>query len=513
MIVLQLGTSNWQKNFSVPADVKWVYNQPEYFQNLPKPKKGAKPKKRQKFFNLILVTAPVSLTDDQWKKLQWTVDPYRVLYTPGVKEGLSPAGRTFLKMDRATLRTDQPQSIIDDIEKKYFAAENGGFKMAPSRLIINRQMMQGRTIKYPDPAHLTVQVNSQDWQTLANYRDNWYIAPKRQMKVWLEFEQNVDVDVRFRVFLSDNGQRSHYVIDLDTRHEPILPLPIQDHGQFINVAIEVRGVGELTIGYVHGRWTRYGVGHYIPGGQRLVDPNNNEEIPYYFNPGDGKPPLTVYFSGINMVETFEGKNMVRRMKSPSIVFFDPRLSLGEFFVSDNLQKQIVKLIKQKLADLGFTNQQLVATGISQGSYAAMKICGPLQPKAIIVGKLLCNLGHIAARGRLHRPNDFQGSYDVVTRIINSELDIHDPQQLDDSYWRVIRECDLTHTKIFVAYMLNDNFDNWAFNRFEQTPAIKASEEFAFKGYPGRHNDNSFVISNWFKERLKQVMQDDFGRRE
>lgn len=515
MIVLQLGNTNWQEQFKLPASVKWVFNDPDYFENLPKPKvkKGEKPKKRQKFFNMVLVTSPVNLTDEKWHKIQWKVDPYRVLYTPGVFDQLSSAGRSFLILDRAKEAIEDPQEIISSLERDYFPAEFGGFKMAPNHIILNPDLLK-HPVKYPDPGHVTVSVNTNNrWESLGSYRQNWYIAPHRQMKVWLEFEQNVNVVLRLRVTSGQGSNHQQFLIDLDGQREPIIPLPVQDYGQFVNVTIEVRGVGHLTVGYVHCRWSRHGVGHYVPGGQRLVDKNTNEEIPYYFNPGDGQPPLNVYFGGANMLEMFEGKNMMRRQHAPSLSIFDPRFSLGQFYVSSVLEKKISRLIRQVLDNLNFSNQQLVVTGISAGSYAAVKIGAPLEPKAIIVGKLLGNLGHIAARGRLHRPNDFQGSYDVVTRILNYETNIHNLQQLDNSYWAVLRECDLSHTKIFVTYMLNDNFDDISFERFKNTPAVKAAEEFAYKGFPGRHNDNSPVISGWFKERLRQVMIEDFGRKE
>lgn len=514
MIVLQLGNTNWQEQFKLPASVKWIFNDPDYFENLPKPKlkKGEKPKKRQKFFNMVLVTSPINLTDEKWQKVQWKVDPYRVLYTPGVFENLSPAGRAFLIQNRAKKAIQDPQEIIADLEKKYFPAETGGFKMPPHHIILNSRIINGNVV-YPDAGHLTVEVNSDHWQQLGSYRETWYIAPQRQMKVWLEFEQNVNVVIRLKVFAGQGADKKQFIVNLDGQTEPVIPLPAQNYGQFVNVTLEVRGIGHLTVGYIHGRWTRYGVGHYVPGGQRLVDPDTNEEIPYYFNPGDGRPPLNIYFAGVNLVENFEGKNMMRRMHAPSICFFDPRLSLGEFFVSSDLEKKIQQLIKQVLDSLNFTNHDLVVTGISEGSYAAVRIGAQLEPHAIIVGKLLANLGHIADRGRLHRPNDFQASYDIATRIINYETNIHNIAQLNESYWDILKECDLSHTKVFVTYMLNDNFDDASFNRFKETPAVKAAEEFAYKGYPGRHNDNSPAISNWFKERLRQVMIEDFGRRE
>ncbi len=51
---------------------------------------------------------------------------------------------------------------------------------------------------------------------------------------------------------------------------------------------------------------RDGAGDFISGGKRIVDPATREDIAYYFNPGDLKPPLNVYFSGAREREGFEG---------------------------------------------------------------------------------------------------------------------------------------------------------------------------------------------------------------
>lgn len=63
------------------------------------------------------------------------------------------------------------------------------------------------------------------------------------------------------------------------------------------MAVYVRGYGQLSLGNVEYRWTRYGLGTYLNGGQSLVDPKTREELAHYFNPGDLKPPLCVYFAG------------------------------------------------------------------------------------------------------------------------------------------------------------------------------------------------------------------------
>ena len=55
---------------------------------------------------------------------------------------------------------------------------------------------------------------------------------------------------------------------------------------------------------MHKRWSRLDFGDFILGGHRYTDAERNEFI-YYFNPGDLKPPLNVYFSGYRPAEGFE----------------------------------------------------------------------------------------------------------------------------------------------------------------------------------------------------------------
>ncbi|MGC4432596.1 accessory Sec system protein Asp2, partial [Streptococcus suis] len=69
--------------------------------------------------------------------------------------------------------------------------------------------------------------------------------------------------------------------------------------------VYAKGAGKLSIGALHWRYSRMGLGRFVLGGKRIAD-SKRQELFYYFNPGDMKPPLNVYFSGFRGAEGFEG---------------------------------------------------------------------------------------------------------------------------------------------------------------------------------------------------------------
>lgn len=79
--------------------------------------------------------------------------------------------------------------------------------------------------------------------------------------------------------------------------ENIVTIDNQKKDGPIFVSINACGKGELQIIGLHDRYSRRGHGCFLPGGERVVT-SDREEIFYYFDPGDRKPPLNVYFQDI-----------------------------------------------------------------------------------------------------------------------------------------------------------------------------------------------------------------------
>lgn len=224
-----------------------------------------------------------------------------------------------------------------------------------------------------------------------------------------------------------------------------------------------------------------------------------------------KPPLNVYFSGARALEGFEAYPLFRKMHAPSLLFTDMRLNVGEFYddASQSLGKKIKEVINESLKKLGFTKDQLLMNGISMGTYPALKYGAQLQAHAIVVAKLITNLGYVATRQRLERPDEFDTIFDIDNQFINS-LNEKQLKELDRNFWLQFEKNDLSQTKLFIGYMENDDYDNQAVKKLKQSKAIQSAKQIIYKGYPGRHNDNPAVI-NWFIERVHQIMRTDFGR--
>ena len=123
--VLQLGNDDWSKRYKIPTDYHWHFNDfPEKKSEAEKAKAKTKKKKR-KGYDVVLVTDGATLDTAYWNKLTWMVDPYHVIYMPGVEETLNQAGKEFLKCSAAEKMMEEPQVVIDHLENRYFFGQSG----------------------------------------------------------------------------------------------------------------------------------------------------------------------------------------------------------------------------------------------------------------------------------------------------------------------------------------------------------------------------------------------------
>ncbi|MGV2549431.1 accessory Sec system protein Asp2, partial [Bacillus licheniformis] len=98
----------------------------------------------------------------------------------------------------------------------------------------------------------------------------------------------------------------------------------------LSVSFYARGHGRARIGPLHYRHSRFGAGHFLPGGRRIADARR-EELFWYFHPGDLTPPLNIYFAGYRPAEGFEGYYMMAKLGHPFLLITDPRLEGGRFY--------------------------------------------------------------------------------------------------------------------------------------------------------------------------------------
>ncbi|SUM04949.1 accessory Sec system asp2 [Staphylococcus carnosus] len=144
-----------------------------------------------------------------------------------------------------------------------------------------------------------------------------------------------------------------------------------------------------------------------------------------------------------------------------------------------------------------------------GSFGALYYSGKLKPKAIIVGKPLVNMGTIAANMRLVRPNDFGTMLDILLKNEHSNEEIA-IQHLNDKFWKYMKNNDLTDTTFAISYMEHDDYDQRAHDDLVNYFG-KQKVKIISRSIPGRHNDDTPTIANWFTNFYNIMLRNEFGR--
>lgn len=319
----------------------------------------------------------------------------------------------------------------------------------------------------------------------------------------------MEILVRFK-FLVEGSLGETYLektyTEEDLKKAIELDLP---NGAYVAMSLEARGEGILRVGDFHARYSRLGFGNFLLGGEILSD-SRRQEVIAYFHPGDLKPPLNVYFSGFRPAEGFEGYFMMRSMNSPFILIGDPRLEGGSFYMgSDELENKIRDYIQNHLDYLGFSTDQLTLSGLSMGTFGALYYGADFNPHAIVVGKPLVNVGDIALNLKLKRPEEFGTSLDMM-KLIVGESSPDAAQTLNQKFWDKFHKADFSKTILALAYMRDDDYDQNAYHDILES-LYNTSVRIISKSRPGRHNDASAPIIEWFFTQYKNIMESDFGR--
>lgn len=149
------------------------------------------------------------------------------------------------------------------------------------------------------------------------------------------------------------------------------------------------------------------------------------------------------------------------------------------------------------------------SGISMGTYGAIKYGLKMQAHAVIAAKPLIHLGTIADRGRLQRPDEFDTSFDIANTLIG-QLDSAALAKLDQDIIAMINQTDASKTALNIAYMKNDDYDPTALPALQKLLHGR-NRQLNYYGLTGRHNDNSPGMLKWFLRQYKRILEDDFGR--
>lgn len=522
MKILQIGSHSWADQVeNLPEKMEWystdIENLPNYLEelieetraSLPLVGEGQSQPKIRLRFDAIMITEPVVEAD--LEPVMNMVEPYGLYVDEGISlsEG-SPYGIFRRKRLRRLEVSGDPLTKMEFLQLTHFGSQYGAkLKLADIDISHN---FKGQ-VSYD--GHVAVHLKGdfgRDFQPLLTYRYNLSSFPVA-LEIWLEhFRVSGDAEICLEITPIQKGSLHGYlepiILKEDELNEPYI-IPRSDDIGFCSISVLAKGQGELGFGPLHWRYSRMGMGRFVLGGERYSDSKKQEFI-YYFNPGDMKPPLNVYFSGFRTAEGFEGYGIMKALKRPFMLIGDPRLEGGGFYVgSPELENKIVEVIQESLDYLGFEKKDLILSGLSMGTYGALYYAADFDPYAVVIGKPFTNVGDTAAAIKLKRPDEFETSSDVVRNVIGGATD-RDLEALNQRFWDKFKQSDFDQTTFAIAYMENDDYDGQATAKLIDVLSEKGAHIYA-NGYEGRHNDNSPAINKWFKRQYAQLLDDGYGR--
>ncbi len=120
-----------------------------------------------------------------------------------------------------------------------------------------------------------------------------------------------------------------------------------------------------------------------------------------------------------------------------------------------------------------------------------------------------NIGDIASNEELVRPGGFPTSLDIL-RSLSGSLSEEGVEILNQRFWASFEKSDFSNTRFIISYMKNDDYDKNAYPNIITALSDKDSAVIG-KGIPGRHNDNSQAINQWFINQYNRILVETYGR--
>lgn len=350
---------------------------------------------------------------------------------------------------------------------------------------------------------------------IAFWRYNLPITGRQTIEFWLEYAKDDTVEISLEIVIvrfgygTDPDLQDVHTFSEKDMEDIVYVENKSDRSAFIFASLKAKGRGHLSVISLHDRHSRRGKGNFVPGGKRAVT-SEREEVFYYFDPGNLKPPLNVYFSGYRTQEGFEGYNMMREMEHPFLLITDARLEGGSIYIgSKEYEDTIERVIRKHMKMLGFRNTQVILSGLSMGSFGALYYGCRIRPNTILLGKPLASLGDIADKGRLNNSGGSHFWLDVLHKAYGS-LSQDAVSRLNDRFWNAFDHTDWSGTRFAAAYMIEDDLDGNAYANL-QSHLRDAGVRIYGKGLHGRHNDNTPGIVIWFKNQYREIIRNDFER--
>lgn len=494
--VLQLGTEDWSRKYELPACLLFSF---EVWEEEP-PKKP---------YDLVFVDR--GLEDEEVAYLQQATKAHALFVTEDVP--MTEAMQEFFenRLGKRLKRAEMGTFLAN--EARNFYPEHYGEKF----FFRNFGIAQGFSGSVTWNGNYSVRLDGDFGEALhqvAFWRNNIPVFQNQAIDFWLEYQSRGDVEIALSIVQFVQGSVDRVQQEWNFSEEELKSVITIDNALptgSIFVSLLAKGSGSLEIIALHDRYSRRGWGTFLPGGERYVT-SEREEFFCYFDPGDRKPPLNVFFSGWKTKQGFEGYQMMRRMKSPFLLISESRLEGGSFYIgSKEYESALENCIKEHMDRLGFSGEDVLMAGLSMGTFGAMYYGARLRPHALLLGKPLASIGQVAENETLLRPGGFPTSLDVL-QFLEKGMDEASARALDERFWKRFDAADFGRTKFVISYMKEDDYDTDAYENLISHLSSSGVQIYG-KGIHGRHNDETNAIVAWFSMQFGRILREDFGRGE
>lgn len=490
--VLQLGTKNYNDIYYIPDYIELEYS--ENFTSQP-----------QNVYDLVFVDR--QLNDGEIELLKNATKAYTLYVLDDIV--LTSSMEVYYKcnMGKRISRAD----IADFLkyEARNYFAKPYGEKMRIDKFAVSH----GFKGSVQWDGYYSINLDGDyglEFKQIIYLRQNLPMYMGDALELWLEYEKDDSVELEFEITLFKSGEIATELKKWLFSEQDMADLLVIDndvHMGSLFFSLRAKGSGKLRFIAMHDRISRRGHGCFLPGGMRKVF-SNREEIFYYFEPGDMKPPLNVYFSGYKTMEGFEGYYIMKKMGKPFLLIAEPRLEGGAFYMgNEEYEKGMADIIRMNMKKLGFSSDQVIMSGLSMGTFGAIYYACDILPHAVILGKPLVNVGDIAINERLHRPDVFPTSLDVVN-YLEGDLDETSLEAVNNKFWMKFNKTQWKDTMFIISYMIEDDYDSKAY--YDLMSHMSTSGVLIYgKGLHGRHNDASASIVSWFMTQYDKVIKEYF----
>lgn len=517
MKVIHIGKQELiMKELSSKYEYQWIPLSYDFKEDLKQTNIFYEGKYHPKLYNAIFIIEKYAKILTQ-NELLCQLPTHRIIYDKAVNVKKDTA--RILALKGAHQRFIHPFSSIELFINEHYSSKQLGYKLNQNHMQVSSNFEGEVNRKGNSYIELTGDFGFTPHQVIVWKMTN-LLEKNQRLDFFPEFEiLEGSLNVFFKLFLirTTDGQ----IIDtLEVSQEELEQrecFPLKNHSEmtYLNISLYVQGgTGKIRVGAIHLRNSLRNRHVLLPGGKRIFDAKGlNGEVIYYFDPGDFKPPLAVYFSGYRSAEGFEGRRMMSRMGCPFLLIADPRLEGGNFYMgNESFEQNIIKMIQKKLEQLHFSSSDLILSGLSMGTFGALYYAADLQPNSVIIGKPLANLGTISVNGRVRRPNEFFTGLDILFHN-TGEVSTANAEKLNNRFWDKFRAGNYEKTLFAITYMKEDDYDQKAFHQIrkllkKEQPRVR----ILHKGWTGRHNDNSQAINQWFLKQYRNVMNYRFQRK-